>query len=460
MEQFDILVIGSGSGMLVAAAAVERGFKVALVEQGKMGGTCINFGCVPSKMLIYPADIISTLKEADKLGINVKVDSIDFNNIMSRMHELVNHDSGIQAAAVEITPNLTWFKQQGEFISDYTMQVGTHTINAKVIFIVSGARSTVPLIKGLENVSYLTSDSVLELQTQPKNIIIVGGGYIGMEYGHFFSTIGTKTTIIQRPHYIIPEEETKISDLLKKELEKRMEIFTDYEALEAKQEGTNKTIIAKNRQDDSIREFSAEALMFAVGRVSNADLLKTEKTSVRLDNQGFIQVNEYLETSKKNIFAFGDCIGKQMFKHVANYEAGVAWYNSIHDHKAKVDFSAAPHAVFTHPQVASVGLKEEEAKQKYKILVGLSLYKETAMGAAMGFPEGFVKVIVEQKTNKILGAHIIGPEASVLIQEIVNAMVSGKGDFTPITQGMHIHPALNEVVQNAFGNLHEHEREH
>jgi mycothione reductase len=460
MEQFDILVIGSGSGMLVAAAAVERGFKVALVEQGKMGGTCINFGCVPSKMLIYPADIISTLKEADKLGINVKVDSIDFNNIMSRMHELVNHDSGIQAAAVEITPNLTWFKQQGEFISDYTMQVGTHTINAKVIFIVSGARSTVPLIKGLENVSYLTSDSVLELQTQPKNIIIVGGGYIGMEYGHFFSTIGTKTTIIQRPHYIIPEEETKISDLLKKELEKRMEIFTDYEALEAKQEGTNKTIIAKNRQDDSIREFSAEALMFAVGRVSNADLLKTEKTSVRLDNQGFIQVNEYLETSKKNIFAFGDCIGKQMFKHVANYEAGVAWYNSIHDHKAKVDFSAAPHAVFTHPQVASVGLMEEEAKQKYKILVGLSLYKETAMGAAMGFPEGFVKVIVEQKTNKILGAHIIGPEASVLIQEIVNAMVSGKGDFTPITQGMHIHPALNEVVQNAFGNLHEHEREH
>jgi dihydrolipoamide dehydrogenase len=253
-------------------------------------------------MLIYPADIMATLKEADKLGIKVKVDSIDFNNIMSRMHELVNHDSRIQAAAVEITPNLTWFKQQGEFISDYTMQVGTHTITAKVIFIVSGARSTVPLIKGLENVSYLTSDSVLELQTQPKNIIIVGGGYIGIEYGHFFSTIGTKTTIIQRPHYIIPEEEPEISDLLKKELEKRMEIFTGYEALEAKQEGTNKTIIAKNRQDSSIREFSAEVLMFAVGRVSNADLLKTEKTSVRLNDKGFIQVNEYLEKNKKKHF--------------------------------------------------------------------------------------------------------------------------------------------------------------
>jgi dihydrolipoamide dehydrogenase len=156
----------------------------------------------------------------------------------------------------------------------------------------------------------------------------------------------------------------------------------------------------------------------------------------------------------KNIFAFGDAIGKQMFKHVANYEAGVAWHNSIHDHKVKADFSAAPHAVFTHPQIASVGLKEEEAKQqKYKVLVGRALYKDTAMGAALGFPEGFVKVIVESETGKILGAHIIGPEASILIQEIVNAMVTEKGGFAPIAQGMHIHPALNEVVQNAFGDL-------
>jgi mycothione reductase len=454
MEQFDHLVIGSGSGMLIAAVAVEQGFKVALVEQGKMGGTCINVGCVPSKMLIHPADILATLKEAGKLGITAKVESIDFNNIMSRMHELVNHDSAIQSAAVEKTPNLTWFKEKGEFISDYTMKVGMHTISAKVIFIVSGARATVPLIRGIENASYLTSDTVLELQTQPKNIIIVGGGYIGMEYGHFFSAMGTKTTIIQRPYQVIPEEETEIRDLLKKELEKHMEIYTGYEALEAKQEGTTKTIVARNRQDGSKREFSAEAIMVATGRVSNADLLKPEKTGVKLDDHGFIEVNEYLETSKKNIFAFGDCIGKQMFKHVANYEAGVAWHNSIHDHKAKVDFSAAPHAVFTRPQVASVGLTEEEAKKKFKISVGLSLYKETAMGAALGFPEGFVKVIVEQHTNKILGAHIIGPEASVLIQEIVNAMVSGKGDFSPISQGMHIHPALNEVVQNAFGNLH------
>jgi len=236
-----------------------------------------------------------------------------------------------------------------------------------------------------------------------------------------------------------------------------MDIFAGYEALEAKQDGNLKTIVAKNRQDNSQREFNAEAIMVATGRVPNADILKPEKTGVTLDERGFIQVDKYLQTTKKNIYAFGDCIGKQMFKHVANYEAGIAWHNAIHDHKVEVNYSAAPHAVFTHPQVASVGLKEEEARQqKRKILIGRALYRDTAMGAAMGYPEGFVKVIVDHDTGKILGGHIIGPEASILIQEITNAMVSETGSFAPIAQGMHIHPALSEVVQNAFGNLHEH----
>ena len=457
MEQFEVLVIGSGSGMLVASVAVDQGFKTALVEHGKMGGTCINVGCVPSKMLIYPADVIANTHDAERLGVNATVNSVDFGNIMTRMHALVDHDSAHQAKAVESTPNLTWFKETGEFTSDYTMQVGAHTITAKKIFIVSGVHTAVPPIKGIENVGYLTSDTVLQLQKPPQSIIIVGGGYIGMEYGHFFNSIGTKTTIIQRPYRLIPEEEPEISDLLQLEIAKRMDIFTGYEALEAKQDGNLKTIVAKNRQDNSQREFSAEAVMVATGRVSNADILKPEKTGVKVDERGFIQVDKYLQTTRKNVYAFGDCIGKQMFKHVANYEAGIAWHNSIHDHKVEVNYSAAPHAVFTHPQVASVGLKEEEAKQqKRKILVGRALYRDTAMGAAMGYPEGFVKVIVEHDTGKILGAHIIGPEASILIQEITNAMISETGTFAPIAQGMHIHPALSEVVQNAFGNLHEH----
>jgi dihydrolipoamide dehydrogenase len=323
-----------------------------------------------------------------------------------------------------------------------------------MIFIVSGTRPGIPLVKGVENVAYLTSDTVLELEAPPKSIIIAGGGYIGCEYGHFFSGIGVETTVIQRPLRILPDEEPEISDLLKKELDQRMAIHVNHEVVEVKQEGNVKTLIVRNREDGTLREFSAEALMVAAGRVPNSDLLKPEKTGVKLDERGYVQVNDFLETSKKNIWAFGDAVGREMFKHVANYEAGIAWHNAVHEHKVAMDYSAAPHAVFTHPQVASVGLKEAEAKQQgRKILVGKALYRDTAMGGAMGDPEGFVKVIVEKDTGKLLGGHIIGPEASILIQEIINAMNTENKSYAPIVRAMHIHPAMPEVVQQAFGNL-------
>jgi len=454
MERFDVLVIGSGSGMIIASTAVENGYKTAIVDNGPMGGTCLNVGCVPSKMLIYPADVVTVLREAQRLGVNGTIDSIDFRNIVNRMHELVNHDSGQQAHAVRETPNLKWFNQQGEFVSDYTMQIGGETIRAEKVFIVSGARPAVPKFKGIEAVDYLTSDTVLKLESPPKSIIIIGGGYVGAEYAHFFSGIGAKTTLVQRNLRLVPEEEPEISELLKKELAKRMEIHTNFEVVEVKREGNVKIVVARNRDDGSLREFQADALMVAAGRVPNSDLLNPEKTGVKLDEHGYVKVNEQLETSKKNIWAFGDAIGKEMFKHVANYEAGIAWHNAVHDHKVEMDYSAAPHAVFTYPQVASVGLKEAEARaQGYRILVGKASYKDTAMGGAMGEPEGFVKVIVENETGKILGAHLIGPEASSLIQEITNAMATEKRSYEQIVRAMHIHPALSEVVQQAFGNL-------
>ena len=244
--------------------------------------------------------------------MNTTINSVDFNNIMTRMRALVNEDSGHQAIAVEATPNMVWFKEKGEFISDYTMQVGQHTITAHTIFIVSGARHAIPPIKGIDKINYLTSDTVLDLQAPPKSILIIGGGYVGMEYAHFFADIGTKTTILQRPNRILPEEEPEISDLLQRELEQRMEIYTGFEVVEAKQDGQVKTLVARNRQDGTMHEFNAEAVLVATGRVSNADLLKPEKTGILLDEHNFIKVNEFLETNKSNIWAFGDALGVQM----------------------------------------------------------------------------------------------------------------------------------------------------
>ena len=454
MEKFDVLVVGSGSGMIVAANAVNNGMKTALVEFGPLGGTCLNRGCVPSKMLIYPADVVTMIKEAGAVGVKATVDAIDFKSIMNRMHELVKEDVERQERAIKIDSRIRWLRGKGEFVSDYTMTIGEDEIKADKIFIVSGARPDIPPIKGVEKTRYLTSDTLLQLEALPSSMIIIGGGYIAAEYGHFFASMGTAVTIVQRGSGLLPDEEPEISELLTNEMKKRMQIFTNYEAVEVKENGGTKTVIAKNREDSSLKELSAETLLIAAGRTPNSDILKPEKTGVKLDKRGYIEVNEYLETRKKNVWAFGDAIGKQMFKHVANYEAQVVWHNSTHEHKIAMDYSAAPHAVFTHPQIAAVGLKEAEAKQKgYKILVGTAEYKDTAFGAAMGKPEGFVKVILDRKTGKLLGGHIIGPFASTLIQEIVNAMAVGDKTFVPIMRSMHIHPAMPEVVQNAFANL-------
>jgi len=370
------------------------------------------------------------------------------------MHQLVNGDVERQAQAVEKDPNVKWFKASGEFVSDYTLKVGDETIKADKIFIVSGARPSLPPVKGLGNIDYLTSDTVLDLKSRPESMIIIGGGYIAAEYGHFFSSIGTKVTIVQRATRILPEEEPEISDVLREEMSKTMQIFTECEAVEVKEKGGVKTVVAKNREDGKVQEFSAETLLVAAGREPNSDILKPEKTGVEQDGRGYIRVNEFLETRKKNIWAFGDAIGKQMFKHVANYEAQIVWHNANSDHKVKMDYHAAPHAVFTHPQIASVGLTESESRrQGYKILVGKAFYRDTAIGAAMGSPKGFVKVIVERKTGKILGGHIIGSSASILIQEIIDAMAVGAGTLIPVARAMHIHPAMPEVVQMAFVNL-------
>ncbi|MCJ7424883.1 dihydrolipoyl dehydrogenase [Candidatus Bathyarchaeota archaeon] len=456
MEKYDVLVIGSGSGMIIAAKAVANGMRTALVESGPLGGTCLNRGCVPSKMLIYPADVLSTIREAEKLGINATVNSVDFKKIMENMQSLVTEDVERQNRAMATDQNIKWFKNVGEFVSDYTLKVGDNLVKADKIFIVSGARPDIPPIKGINNVNYLTSDTALQLKTQPKSMIIIGGGYIATEFSHFFSSIGTNVTIIQRNPRLLPDEEPEISHLLEEELARKMKIHTNYEAIEVKETNGVKTVVAKNRDNATLKEFSAETLLIAAGRIPNSDILKPEKTGVELDNRGYIKVNQYLETRKKNIWAFGDAIGKQMFKHVANYEGQIAWHNALHDHKVSVDYSAAPHAVFTHPQIASVGLKEAEAKQQgYKVLVGTAFHKDTAQGAAMGKPEGFVKIVLEQKTGKILGGHTIGPFASILIQEVVNAMACGDKTLMPIIRGMHIHPAMSEVVQNALVNLRE-----
>jgi len=454
VKEYDVIVIGSGSGMYIVDEALTEGLKVALVEKGPLGGTCLNVGCIPSKMLIYPADIIAEIQEAKKLGITAEINSIDFNSIMDRMRRSVQEEQDHMRRGIRESRNLDFYEAEGRFIEDYTIEVKGEKIRGQKIFIVAGARPSIPPIKGIDKIDYLTNESVLKLNKRPRSMAIVGGGYIAAEYGHFFAAMDTRVTILQRNIRLVPDEEPEISELLKRELGKRMDIYTNMEVTEAKKEGDNNIVIGRERSTGRERSFEVEKVLIASGRTSNADLLKVEKTGVEVDERGFIKANEYLETSKKNIWALGDVIGKEMFRHVANREAGIAWHNSMHEHKVKMDYTAAPHAVFSHPQIASVGLTEEEAKKNHRILVGKARYYDVAKGEAMMETEGFAKALVEKDTWKILGFHVIGPEAPTVIQEVINAMAN-QGDIWSVDRGMHIHPALPELVITTFQDLRE-----
>ncbi|MHA2056440.1 MAG: dihydrolipoyl dehydrogenase [Candidatus Thorarchaeota archaeon] len=464
MKEYDLIVIGSGAGMSIASGAYEQGLKVAVVENGPMGGTCLNRGCIPTKILTYVADIITQAKHLEELGVEVEIKKIDYPWIMKRMRDEVDGDSTMQGESVDAAEGIDWYKGTGAFVDNYTMEIDGERIKSPNIVIAAGSRPLIPDIKGLDKVDYLTNDGALHLMEQPKSMLIVGGGYIATEFGHFFSAVGTDVTIIGRNKYLVKNEDPDVSDILKQELSKRMNVHTNHEVIEVREENGEKVVIAKDSDTGSKQEFRGEVLLIAAGRRSNADLFKPDKTGVKTDKRGWVIVDDNFRTSKKGIWSFGDAIGRYQFRHVANDEAQIVYYNFVRTLNAQhegtepelltMDYHAIPSAVFSYPPIATVGMTLKEAKEsKFKLLVGQADYSIAAKGFAMGEPASLVRVIVDGDSRRILGATIIGPYAPILIQEIINLMYTADRTYQPMFQAMHIHPALPEVVQRAFGRL-------
>ena len=455
MKNYDVIVIGSGAGAIISDEAAAQGLKTALIDKGPLiGGTCLNWGCIPSKMLIYTADRTVDIKEAKKLGIEAEIKNIDFHSIMERMRKSRQADQVQIREGIKQSKNLDFYEGEGYFVGDYILEVNGEKLKGEKVFIASGSRPFIPPIKGSENVDHLTNESVLELTGKPDSLILIGGGYIAVEFGHFFAAMGTEVTILEMADRLVLSEEPEISDLLKSELSKRMGVFTNALVEEVKESKHGVVVVTKDTNTSKRREFAAQRIMMAVGRRSNADILKVENTGVETDRKGFIKVNEYLETNRKGIFAIGDANGQQMFRHMANREAEIVTQNAFYGTNIKVDYSAVPHAVYSHPQVASVGLTEAQAREKHNILIGRMKYFDIAKGEAMMEKQGFAKAIVEKESSKILGFHIIGPYAPELLQEVVNAMTSG-GGMEELGQGIHIHPSLSELIQYTLNSLEE-----
>jgi mycothione reductase len=459
MKNYDLISVGSGSAMAIVEAFIQENpkAKIAVIEKDTPGGICLTRGCIPSKLLLYPAEIVRTIEKAKNFGIDSEIKNIDFKAVMERMRNIIQTDITNIREGLTQSKHVDFYPEPAEFTAPYTLKIGKETIKAKMIILGVGSKPFIPPIKGLEKTGYLTSDSILNINQLPKSIVIVGAGYIAAEYGHFLSAMGAKVTIIGDMPQFIPSEEPEVSAVAQKKLAEHVTIYTNHRVQETKLNSDGKKlVVAVNLETKKKLEVTADEIFVATGRKSLSDLLHPEKGGIKTDSRGWIAVNEYLETSQPNVWALGDANGQYPFKHVANQEAAVVFYNAVLEKKIKVDYHAVPHAVFSYPEIASVGLGEKAAIEQYgmdKVLIGFYRYEDTAKGEAMNEKDSFVKVILEQKTKKILGAHIVGSQASVLIHEIIPLMYTKNQTATPLLESMHIHPALSEVVERAFRSL-------
>jgi dihydrolipoamide dehydrogenase len=457
MKEYDVIAVGTGSVMAVVEAMIEENprVKIAVIDKDEPGGICLTRGCIPSKILLYPADLVRTIQRASHFGLDVELRSVDFAKVMERMHALIHKEIDQIRKGLSSSENIDYYHAPAEFTAPYTMRVDGKEIRAAKIILGSGSEPIIPAIPGLAEAGYFTSDTILGIRKLPPRIAVIGGGYVAAEYGFFLAAMGAEVTILGRNPQFLPDEEPEISHVAKKHLEDGLRIETNHEVLEVSHKGEEKRLRVRDRSTKKEKTFAADLILVAAGRGPVA-ILHPERAGIKTDAAGWIVTDEYLATSQPNVWALGDATGTFPFKHKANYDAQILYDNILSGEKRKVDYHAVPHAVFTEPEVASVGLKEAEAVAQVgseNVLIGFYLYQDTARGEAMDVKDYFVKVVVERSGLAILGAHIVGPEASVLIQEVINLMYTPSRSVDPIRDGMHIHPALSEVVERACLSL-------
>jgi len=462
MNELDFLVVGSGSGLDVANATANRGQSVAVVEKGPLGGTCLNRGCIPSKKLLYHADVFEKVENADAFHIDAEIKDVDFAEMIREVNEEVSADADSIRRGLRSSSQHDLYEGEGRFVEDRTIEIVSGEdegaqIQAETVLIAAGTRPRIPNIDGIDEVNYLTSTEALQLETPPDHLVIVGGGYIAAELGHFFGTFGSEVTIIGRRPNLLPQADEEVAEAFTDRYADRFTVHTGYAATAASESDGRVTVQAHPyeygkgggiRDSESVT-VTGDTLLVAGGRMPNSDILNLDAAGVQTDERGFVETDEYLRTNAEGVWALGDIVGEYLLKHSANHEAQAVARNLFGDDLQAVDYTAMPFAVFASPEVAGVGATESElqeagteyAKRTYR-------YDQTARGNAMK-AEGFVKVIIDLE-GKILGCHIIGPEASDLIQEVVVAMKAGSGTISDIRESVHIHPALSEVVHRAF----------
>lgn len=463
MQEFDFLVIGSGSGLDVANVAANQGQSVAVVEKRRIGGTCLNRGCIPSKVLLYHADVLETIERADEFDIDAEVNDVAFADIVEDVNEEVHSDAESIHRGLASSDSHELFEGEARFVDDRTVEVASGDdagaeLRADTVLIAAGTRHSVPPIDGIEDVDYLTSKEALQLTDPPEHLVVVGGGYIAAELAQFFGTFGSDVSIVGRRPNLLPDADDEIAAAFTDRYADRFDVYTGHEVTAASESSGEVTVEARKYEygDDGGIVVNTEPvsvtgdeLLVAAGRTPNSDTLNLGTTGVETDDAGFVETDKYLRTGAEGVWALGDIVGEYLLKHNANHEARTAARNIFGDGLQAVDYTAMPFAVFAAPEVAGIGATESDLEaQDRDYATNTYRFEDTGRGDAM-HAEGFVKALIDLD-GTILGCHVIGPDASTLVQEVVVAMNAGSGTVQDVRESIHILPALPEVLDRAF----------
>jgi mycothione reductase len=460
VKHFDLLIIGAGSGNSLLTPDFDD-LSIALVERGLFGGTCLNVGCIPSKMFVYAAEMAHhAAVDGPRLGVDTAFRGADWPAIRDRVFGRIDPIAagGERYRDVE-QEHVTVFKGSGSFIGDKTLEVAmndgsTETITADRVVLAAGARVLIPDALTQSGVDYFTSDTIMRVDSLPQRLVVIGGGYIGAELGNVFGSFGSHVTIINRSNVMLRHEDPDIARRFTEAYQSRFDLRLNAQivACEQDQDGEISVTLDEGGKETVVR---GDALLVAVGRLPNGDELNVAATGVELDADGYVITDEHLRTGHPDIWALGDITNPAQLKHTANAEARVVAHNLANpDDLRAVDRTITPHAVFGYPQVAAAGLTEPESVAAgYTIVTTVHSYGSAAYGWAMEDSTSVCKLIADADTRLLLGAHIIGPQASTLIQQLIQGMTFGQTVDEMANRQLYIHPALSEVVEQALLNL-------
>jgi pyruvate/2-oxoglutarate dehydrogenase complex dihydrolipoamide dehydrogenase (E3) component len=444
MTKFDAIVIGAGqAGNPLSQKLADQGWTVALIEQGHLGGTCINTGCTPTKTMIASAQVAHYARWAGRWGVQAADVRADLPRIVARKDQIVGQwRSGLEKKTQD-RKNLHWYRGHARFVAPHRVRVGEEELESDHIFIDAGARANIPRVEGLDRVNYLTNASILELTELPEHLLILGGGYIGLEFGQMFRRFGSQVTIVDHKDQILPREDADVADELRKALESEgirfvLSAQTDRVATERER------IALSVRVGSSSLSLGGSHLLVATGRRPNSDDLGLDAAGVETDGRGFIRVNSRLETNVPGIWALGDIKGGPAFTHISYNDFQIVYANLIDGRSLTTDNRQVPYCVFTDPQLGRVGLTEKEARAtRRQLKIGRIPMSWVARAVEMDETAGLMKLLVDADTDRILGAAILGAEGGELIQILGFVMLAG-APYTLLKGAVYIHPTLAE----------------